>query len=119
MTWDETVPMELQVAEEFVDAASGYESQRDFLRAMYQDMLVERRRERDRERKAEVRKALRTKETRAERRVCANPKCPRGENGNRAVFYVSLPSRGQPKRFCCKQCEDSTRKRRRRATRPG
>ena len=49
--WDESIPMAVQVAEAFVEEASGFSSEHDFLLALYQEVMSQRRREWDRERK--------------------------------------------------------------------
>jgi len=106
MTWDEMVPLELQIAENFVEEASGYESQIDFLRGMYQDLLIERRRERDRERKAR-RRAI-AQGTRGF--VIEEVACPRCGN----VFGRLKWAVGRPKRYCTLRCEHAARQARHR-----
>lgn len=96
--------MELQIAENFVEEASGYESQIDFLRGMYQDLLAERRRERDRERKAR-RRAIARGERGFELKELACPNC-----GARFALLNGL--RGRPRRFCSDRCEHSARQKR-------
>ena len=49
--WDESIPMAVQVAEAFVEEAVGYSSEREFIFALYQEVMIARRKDRDRERK--------------------------------------------------------------------
>jgi len=111
--------MFVQLAENFVDEAGGFDSDVDFIEAMYLEVRIDQRREKARHRMEARRAEDRVKERRAEKRICQNPRCCCGEDGFRKVFVVLVPAGGQPKRFCCKRCEDAARKRNRRRQKSG
>jgi hypothetical protein len=48
MSWDET--LQIQIAETFVEEASGYSSEKEFVFALYQEIMISRRRETARDR---------------------------------------------------------------------
>ena len=95
--WDESIPMAVQVAEAFVEEASGFSSEREFLLSLYHEVMAQRRRERDRERKQRRRDIARglqgfvIEEVRC--RFCGRP------------FGRLKGTMGRPRVYCCAEHE--------------
>ena len=107
MTWDESIPMQVQIAENFVEEASGYSSEREFIAALYREMMVARRIQRERERsqrRRDIARGMRgfiIEEVRC--KGCGKP------------FGRLKGTCGRPKVYCSEKCESTatTRKWRR------
>jgi hypothetical protein len=87
----------VQIVEAFVDTASGYTSEREFLLALYQDLMTRRRLERERERsqrRRDISRGLRG--FRIEEVTC--PGCGK-------VFGRLRGACGRPKTHCSSRCK--------------